>query len=164
MKTLSISGQNRQKSQYTQSFGNLKVLKRAEKAFNAFQQTNHVGGQKTKIAFNNYFESIKKAQNNNPIHILIDYLKINKNEQKKLVIRLTKGKSQILPPLKLASGFDTTSSSTQVVENELFYTNGMPEYLKQLRSIGEATNTLNKATSRLWAEKGQNYPLKPSQN
>lgn len=127
-------------TKHSPNFGKLIVLKSAEKPFNQFKQINNKGLQEHKDVFEKYFKIMEKSQNENPIDIVIDYLKLGKNKTKKLVATLTNGRTKITIPQKLKSGTDKKRYIQYYGNNKEIYVDKTPNYIKQLQDLENLAN------------------------
>lgn len=136
-------------AKHSPNFGKLIVLKRAEKPFNQFKQINNKGLQEHKDIFENYIIAVEKLQENNPVHIIIDYLKFGKNKSKKLALVLVNGHNRITKPQALRSGFDKSPYIMNIDKNlNMIYTKGTPKYLQQILSISNVADTTKTFVSK----------------
>lgn len=133
--------------EYSPSFQKIIVLKRAEKAFSEFRQKNSISKEQADI-FNRSFELESIGQKENPVNIIIDYIKSGKNRAKKLVIALAQGKKKITPPKTLRNGIDNGFFITYGNNDGISYTTGVPWYLQQIYTYGYAANSIKNTLSK----------------
>lgn len=144
-------------TKHSPSFEKLIITKRAEKAFALFKQRNNKGTNTEKDVFERYITAIEKLQEDNPINIVIDYLKLGKNKSKKLALMLTKERTKITKPQALRSGFDEYPYIQDLAADRLTYTKGTPKYLQQIIAISDVANTTKTFLSKNFNENARNF-------
>ncbi|MFA7658452.1 MAG: hypothetical protein WCY19_03365 [Candidatus Gastranaerophilaceae bacterium] len=142
---------------HSPNFGKFIVLKRAKKPFNKFKKINNIGTQEDKDIFEKYIKAVEKLQEDNPINIVVDYLRLGKNKSKKLALVLTNGYKRVTKPQSLLSGFDEYPYIMNINADSLTYTKGTPKYLQQILSISDVADTTKTFLSKKAYENTQSF-------
>lgn len=136
------------KKKNSPSFQKIVVLKRAEKAFDKFQQLNNIGSQIDKDIFERYLQKTIELEEKKPSNIIIDYIQMGRSKSKKLVIAIGASNKKLTKPQVLRSGLNKKTPIVHETRQETLTSAGIPHYLQQIDAYTEATTSFEKVLSK----------------
>lgn len=135
-------------ARYSPNFGKFMVKKRAQAAFELFKINNAKGPKSHEDIFEAILKETIKAQDENPVAIIIDFFKFGKKQQKKLGFALFKQGKRLTSPIPLKIGFDKSPYTMMFANNTHECTKGTPKYLQQLIKVGEIADKFKELLSK----------------